>query len=91
MTFSGWVATLAGWIVTEVGRQPYLVYGVMTTAEAASDVPVGAIGLTLAAYGIVYVALMVSYMVVLTQLARKDTNGSDPVRSQPRPLRPAAA
>lgn len=91
MTFSGWVATLAGWIVTEVGRQPYLVYGVMTTAEAASDVPVGAIGLTLAAYGIVYVALMVSYMVVLTQLARKDTNGGDPVPSQPRPLRPAAA
>ena len=30
MTFSGWIATLAGWLVTEIGRQPYLVYGVMT-------------------------------------------------------------
>jgi cytochrome bd ubiquinol oxidase subunit I len=29
MTFSGWVATLAGWYVTEIGRQPYLVYGVL--------------------------------------------------------------
>ncbi|HET7774240.1 MAG TPA: cytochrome ubiquinol oxidase subunit I, partial [Burkholderiaceae bacterium] len=36
MTFSGWVATVAGWYVTEIGRQPYLVYGVMTTAQAAS-------------------------------------------------------
>jgi cytochrome d ubiquinol oxidase subunit I len=29
MTFSGWVATLAGWYVTEIGRQPWLVYGVL--------------------------------------------------------------
>ena len=35
MSFAGWVATLAGWYVTEIGRQPYLVYGVMTTAEAS--------------------------------------------------------
>ncbi len=39
MTFSGWVATLAGWLVTEIGRQPYVVYGVITTAETASSVP----------------------------------------------------
>ena len=38
MTFSGWVATLAGWYVTEIGRQPWLVYGVLRTADAASDV-----------------------------------------------------
>src|SRR5262249_23319649 len=31
MTFSGWVATLAGWIVTEVGRQPWLVWGILRT------------------------------------------------------------
>ena len=29
MTFSGWIATLAGWYVTEIGRQPYLVSGVL--------------------------------------------------------------
>ncbi len=38
MTFSGWVATLAGWYVTEIGRQPWLVQGVLTTAQAASAV-----------------------------------------------------
>lgn len=91
MTFSGWIATLAGWIVTEVGRQPYLVYGVMTTAEAASEVPAGAIGLTLAAYAMVYAALMASYMVVLTQLARKDADGDDHAAAPAQPLRPAAA
>jgi cytochrome bd-type quinol oxidase subunit 1 len=35
LTPSGFVAVLAGWFVTEVGRQPYIIYGVMRTAEAA--------------------------------------------------------
>jgi hypothetical protein len=38
MTFSGWVATLAGWYVTEIGRQPWLVTGVLRTAEAAGPI-----------------------------------------------------
>jgi cytochrome d ubiquinol oxidase subunit I len=71
MTFSGWVATLAGWIVTEMGRQPWLIHGIVTTAEAASSVPAASIALTLAAYATVYLLLIVSYMVVVTQLASK--------------------
>jgi cytochrome bd ubiquinol oxidase subunit I len=39
MTFSGWIATLAGWYVTEIGRQPWLVTGVLTTAEAVGRPP----------------------------------------------------
>ena len=70
MTFSGWVATIAGWLVTEIGRQPYLVYGVLTTAEAASSVPANHIALTFVGYAVVYTLLLVSYLVVLTQLAR---------------------
>jgi cytochrome d ubiquinol oxidase subunit I len=38
MTFSGWVATLAGWYVTEIGRQPWLVTGILRTGEAAGPV-----------------------------------------------------
>ena len=75
MTFSGWVATLAGWLVTEIGRQPYVVYGVITTAETASSVPASHIGLTLVAYALVYALLLVSYIVVVTQLAVKDSIG----------------
>ncbi len=43
MTFAGWVATLAGWYVTEIGRQPWLVYGVLRTAAAATGkaIPIG--------------------------------------------------
>jgi cytochrome bd ubiquinol oxidase subunit I len=71
MTFSGWVATVAGWYVTEIGRQPYLVYGLLTTAEAASDVPATMIASTLALYLIMYVALTLAYVSVVFHLARK--------------------
>jgi len=71
MTFSGWVATLAGWYVTEIGRQPWLVYGVLRTADAASTVPAPMIGLSLTAYLMVYVLLLVAYVSVLFHLAKK--------------------
>ena len=71
MTFAGWVATLAGWWVTEIGRQPYLVHGVLTTAEAASKVPAGMIATTFAIYMLLYVFLIVAYVSVVFHLARR--------------------
>ena len=71
MTFSGWVATLAGWYVTEIGRQPWLVYGVLRTADAASDVPAPLIGVSLSAYLSIYAVLLLAYVSVLLHLARK--------------------
>ena len=50
MSFSGWLATLAGWYVTEIGRQPWLVTGVMTTEMAVADVPSGMVLSTLVTY-----------------------------------------
>jgi len=70
MMFSGWVATLAGWYVTEIGRQPWLVTGVLRTADAISDVPAPVIGISLTAYLLVYVFLLGSYVAVLLYLAR---------------------
>jgi cytochrome d ubiquinol oxidase subunit I len=92
MTFSGWVATLAGWYVTEIGRQPWLVTGVLSTSDAASSVPAGAIGLTLAMYLALYAALIVAYIGVLYRLAGKaDTHpeafvpaGSGPTLAAPK-------
>lgn len=75
MTFSGWIATLAGWYVTEIGRQPWLVYGVLTTAEAASSVPAPMIATSLTLYLLVYVALILAYVWVLFHLARKAQAG----------------
>lgn len=72
MTFSGWVATLAGWYVTEIGRQPYLVYGVLTTAEAASNVAGAAIATSLTLYLLLYAFLLYAYIRVLFYLAAKN-------------------
>ncbi|WP_295361692.1 cytochrome ubiquinol oxidase subunit I [Arenimonas sp.] len=70
MTFSGWVATLAGWYVTEIGRQPWLVTGVLRTGDAISATPAPIIGISLAAYLLLYAALLAAYVSVLFYLAR---------------------
>ncbi|MDO5611575.1 MAG: cytochrome ubiquinol oxidase subunit I [Pseudomonadota bacterium] len=71
MTFSGWVAVLAGWYTTEVGRQPWLVQGVLRTADAASSVPASHIGLTLVGYLSLYLLLLTAYLGALRHLAGK--------------------
>jgi cytochrome d ubiquinol oxidase subunit I len=81
MTFAGWPAILAGWYVTEIGRQPYLVYGVLKTADAASPVSAGMIGASLAMYLILYAGLIVAYVSVLLYMARKA--GERPLHPQP--------
>ncbi len=71
MAFSGWGAVLAGWYTTEIGRQPWLVQGVLTTAEAASSVPGPMIALTLAGYLVLYAFLLAAYISVVFYMARK--------------------
>jgi len=71
MTFSGWVATVAGWYVTEIGRQPFVVYGLVRTADVASNVPSSMIALTLALYVGLYLALILAYVGVLKYMAEK--------------------
>ncbi|MGB0497107.1 MAG: cytochrome ubiquinol oxidase subunit I [Rubricella sp.] len=75
MTFSGWVATLAGWYVTEIGRQPWLVTGVLDTASAAADHPVPILGLSLALYLSIYAVLLAAYIGTILYLARKAAKG----------------
>jgi cytochrome bd ubiquinol oxidase subunit I len=70
-TFSGWVATLAGWLVTEIGRQPWLVTGILRTAEAAGEASGGQLGASLTAYVLTYAVLLLSYIIVITHLAGK--------------------
>ena len=77
MTFAGWVALISGWYVTEIGRQPWLVHGVLTTVQAASQVPASNIALSLAMYLTLYVALLSAYVSVVFYLAKKAVNGGD--------------
>lgn len=73
MTFSGWVATIAGWYVTEIGRQPYLVYGVLKTVDAvAQNVTSSMIGSTLAMYLILYTVLLIAFISVVFYMARRE-------------------
>jgi cytochrome bd ubiquinol oxidase subunit I len=79
MTFAGWVALIAGWYVTEIGRQPWLVTGVLTAADAASTVPAANIALTLGLYLVLYVVLLASYVRVVFYLAGKARDKSLPL------------
>ncbi len=71
MSFSGWIATVAGWYVTEMGRQPWLVYGVLTTAQAAAPTPAPMVATTLGMYLTLYVVLIMAYVSVVFYMARK--------------------
>jgi cytochrome d ubiquinol oxidase subunit I len=77
MTFSGWVATVAGWWVTEIGRQPFIVYGLIRTADVASKTPAPMIALTLALYVTLYLALIVAFVSVLNYMAGKAESGEN--------------
>jgi cytochrome bd ubiquinol oxidase subunit I len=50
----GFVAVMCGWIVTETGRQPWVGYGVLRTADAVSPVPTGSVATTLVLFVLVY-------------------------------------
>ena len=71
MTFSGWVATLAGWWVTEVGRQPYIVYGLVRTEEVVANHSGGMVMTTLLTYLTLYAILLVAYVGAIRYLSSK--------------------
>jgi cytochrome d ubiquinol oxidase subunit I len=83
MAFAGWVATLAGWYVTEIGRQPWLVTGVLTTEAAVGPVGATMVASSLIAYLAVYAFLMLAYFGALTHLARKAGKAPPPAPAAP--------
>jgi len=72
-----YVAIQAGWAVTEVGRQPWIVYGVMKTAQAASPVSASQVGITLAAFIVVYSIIALFYLYLLR---RTVVSGPEPAQ-----------
>jgi cytochrome d ubiquinol oxidase subunit I len=57
----GFIAILAGWTVTEAGRQPYVVYGYLRTADAVAPVAAAAVATSLALFVIVYAVLLLAF------------------------------
>ncbi len=81
MTFAGWIATLAGWYTTEIGRQPWLVQGVLTVEQAVGEIASGMVLSTLLAYVAIYLALLAAYIGVIFHLARNGGRYEAPVAS----------
>jgi cytochrome d ubiquinol oxidase subunit I len=69
---AGIVAMLCGWVVTEVGRQPYTVYGLLRTAESGSPVELPAVAGSFAVFVIVYTAVFGVGVYYLLKLMRED-------------------
>jgi cytochrome d ubiquinol oxidase subunit I len=81
---------VAGWYVTEIGRQPFIVYGLVRVNEVASAVPAPMIAFTLALYVTVYLALIVAYVGVVKYMAEKPVDMTAP-RAAGRPVVAAGA
>ncbi len=90
MAPSGLVAVIAGWITTEVGRQPFVVYGALRTAEAHSPLAASAVGASLIAFVVIYFVIFgagVAY--ILKLMAHAPELGERGVREEPGPIRTA--
>ncbi|MFH1136627.1 MAG: cytochrome ubiquinol oxidase subunit I [Pseudomonadota bacterium] len=58
----GYLATAAGWMTREVGRQPWVIYGLLKTGDASSDTPAPAVGLTLLGFAVVYTVIFFVFL-----------------------------
>ena len=80
---SGFVAVLAGWIVTEVGRQPYTVYGLLRTSESLAPVDAPAVAASLIAFIVVYFALFGAGTLYIVRMMRALPDGQGPGTGAP--------
>lgn len=89
MSPAGFIAVLAGWYTTEIGRQPYVIYGLMRTSEAATAIGAASVKTSLVAFGTVYLFVFIAGSYYLLKLLRK---GPQPVADDlrhPEDKRPA--
>jgi cytochrome d ubiquinol oxidase subunit I len=84
----GFVALLSGWVVTEVGRQPFTVYGLMRTSESVSPIALPGVAVSLAAFAVVYLIVYGSGFGYLLLLTRRPPVPGEP---GPRPDQPTRA
>ena len=88
----GFIAVLAGWFVAEVGRQPWVVYGLLRTADAVSPVPGGSVAASIALFVIVYGIVFGAGVFYMGQLVRRGPGQTPPVPEDADPSRrPLAA
>jgi cytochrome d ubiquinol oxidase subunit I len=79
----GYVAIEAGWTVTEVGRQPWVVYGILRTADAVTPVP--GLVVPFVSFTLLYTALAV----IVAYIVKREVSGSPRIVEESSPPRPA--
>ncbi|KAA8737140.1 cytochrome ubiquinol oxidase subunit I [Pseudomonas koreensis] len=95
---SGLIALLAGWVTTEMGRQPWVVYGLMRTVDAVSPLTVSQVSISLVLFVLVYFALFGAGIAYMLKLVHKgpQAHGAEPAPEggagqQRTPARPLSA
>jgi cytochrome d ubiquinol oxidase subunit I len=86
---SGFLAVLAGWVTTEVGRQPYAVYGLLRTADSASPVAGAAVGASLTAFVLVYLTIFGAGLFYTLRLMNHPPQSGEGELSASEPIRAA--
>jgi cytochrome d ubiquinol oxidase subunit I len=86
---AGLVAVLAGWMTTEIGRQPWVVYGVMRTADALGPAPARELATTLAALVLLYTVIFGAGTTLLVRALGRGAPARPGRHGSAAPLRPA--
>ncbi len=86
---SGFVAVLAGWITTEVGRQPYTVYGLLRTADSVSPIGLPGVAGSLAMFVVVYFAVFGAGVVYILREMSRSPEGPPASLDPKKPMRAA--
>lgn len=82
---SGFVAVLTGWITAEVGRQPYVVYGVLRTADAVSPVSTASVATSLIFFMVVYAIVFSAGALYILRLIAKGPDSDEPAPQSKQP------
>jgi cytochrome d ubiquinol oxidase subunit I len=91
---AGVLATIAGWVLSESGRQPWLVYGKLLVADSASSLSTGAVIASLATFWVVYLGLFTAWVRQIVREVRRgpdELSGADGDESVPQAAAAGAA
>jgi len=75
----GFLATEVGWITTEMGRQPWLVYNLMRTTEGISPIPAGNVIWSLSLFSVTFLVIGTSYLYYVLKTIRNGLDLSSPI------------
>ncbi|MFK8040035.1 MAG: cytochrome ubiquinol oxidase subunit I [Rickettsiaceae bacterium] len=82
MSFSGWISTVAGWYVTEIGRQPYIIYNVIEIFEVVTNSPKENVASILIMYLALYIFLTILFVFMVFFLSKKKAQQNNTITKE---------